>query len=97
MFARALVITALSGIALGQDVPNRPVPPPALPAAEDAKPPQANPVNPLNKAVDDGDRFFPNGTVHDFGRHRRGIVCKHTFRIENKSNALLRIVSVRAS
>jgi hypothetical protein len=39
--------------------------------------------------------LFPDGLVHDFGKVLRGTQATHTFRIVNRSNVALQIVSLR--
>ena len=42
-------------------------------------------------------KMFPDGTVHDFGKVKRGTQCKHSFRIVNTSKVPLEITSLRCS
>jgi uncharacterized protein DUF1573 len=56
------------------------------------------PVRPLrSKEENKGDKMFPDGTHHDFGKVPCGTLAKHSFRIVNNSEFPLRILGVNAS
>jgi hypothetical protein len=48
-----------------------------------------------DKIAQKSEKMFPDATVHDFGKVRRGTLAKHAFRIVNTSTVPLRITSVR--
>ena len=51
----------------------------------------------LSRPAEKGDRMFPDGVVHDFGKVPRGIQARHAFRIVNTSDVPLRILALRIS
>jgi hypothetical protein len=50
-----------------------------------------------SRPAENGDRMFPDGVVHNFGKVPRGIQARHAFRIVNTSDVPLRIASMRIS
>lgn len=42
-------------------------------------------------------KMFPDGLRHDFGKVPQGLQLKHTFRVVNTTNVLLKLLSLRCS
>ena len=52
------------------------------------------PVRPIAPASDDA-KMFPDGRHYDFGTVKSGTLPRHTFRIVNRSDVPLQLISVR--
>ena len=47
------------------------------------------------KKIADEKQMFPDGREYDFGKAKRGTLVKHTFRIVNRSDVVIRILSIK--
>jgi hypothetical protein len=104
-FGAAFMITvklAAAGLAIAMCVylgfstqTGQPAPPPADLNSK------APPVTSNSKKVERGDKIgektFPDGGTHQFGKVQRGVKVYHAFRVVNTSEVPLRILSVSLS